>query len=33
MINALLSIVISGVIGQIAIIVAFGLSQVIRRWA
>lgn len=33
MIAALLHIVIVAFVGQIAIVVAFGFSQVIRRWA
>lgn len=33
MINALLYITLSAFVGQIAVVVAFGLSQVIRRWA
>ncbi len=32
MITALLYVVVVSVIGQIAIVAAFGLSQVIRRW-
>jgi len=33
MMQALVYIVAVAFIGQIAIVVAFGLSQVIRRWA
>lgn len=33
MIDALLYVIVVSMIGQIAIVVAFGLSQVIRRWA